>query len=207
MKTTLLFSSVGVVTAAAVTFLFTQMSALKTETRALQASLTAALNKPPPPPPPEPPVEIADIMAAFQRHANKLYFAGQSANWKLADFYIEEIEEAAKAFSKKDVMHGKINVSGLMGALILPEIEELESVVSYQDMAGFQKHYRALINNCNACHTAANLSFIVIQEPRTPIYDSQRYEPVQAVSGTGAAPTAPGAANGDLAGRPAAEPR
>ena len=117
MKTTLLFSSVGVVTAAAVTFLFTQMSALKTETRALQASLTAALNKPPPPPPPEPPVEIADIMAAFQRHANKLYFAGQSANWKLADFYIEEIEEAAKAFSKKDVMHGKINVSGLMGAL------------------------------------------------------------------------------------------
>lgn len=188
MKTTLTLSILGLPTATVLAVLLVQTAELRKETRTLKSSLAAALNRPPPPAPraprapAPPPIEVADVMTKLQRHANKLYFAGERQNWKLADFYVEEIEETAKAFSKLDVMHGQVNVSGLMGALILPEIEELERAVSEADSPAFRKHYQTLISNCNACHTAANLPFIVIQDPKTPVYDNQRYEPVTALT-------------------------
>ncbi len=196
MKTTLTVSILGFVTATVLTVLLTQTIALRRETRTLKASLEEILKRPvaqPLPPPPEPPpptVEVADVMNKLQRHANKLYFAGQHENWKLADFYVEEIEETAKAFSKMNVLHGQVNVSGLMGALVLPEIVELERAVSEADGPAFRKHYQALIVSCNACHTAARLPFVVVQDPKTPAYDNQRYEPLTAI----AAGTAAGAA-------------
>jgi len=159
-----------------------QISDCKKQTRELRTSLAALRDRPAPTPPApvEPPIEVADVMAVLQRHANKLYFAGRFENWQLADFYVEEIEETAKAFSKKNVMHGQINISGLMGGLILPEVVELEQAVNAQDARAFRDHYHALIKNCNACHTAANLPFIVINEPRTPALDNQQFEPVAA---------------------------
>lgn len=199
MKTTLTVSILGLVTATVLTVLLTQTIELRKETRTLKASLEEVLKRPvaPPPPspsePPPPTVEVADVMTKLQRHANKLYFAGQHENWKLADFYVEEIEETAKAFSKMNVMHGQVNVSGLMGALILPEIEELERAVSEADGAAFQRHYKTLLSNCNACHTSARLPFIVVQDPKTPAYDNQRYDRVTAIAGgtaEGAAATA-----------------
>lgn len=167
--------------AAVLATLLLQVAESRKETRALQASLAAALNRPPPPLPPplrEAPIELADVMTKLQRHANKLYFSGKMENWKLADFYIEEIEETVKAISKKDIMDGQINVSGLMAGLILPEIEALENVVSKKDLPGFEKHYQALVTSCNACHEAAKRPYLVIELPRTPIFDNQRYAPV-----------------------------
>ena len=166
--------------AAVLAILLMQVAESRKETRALQASLAAALNRPPPPLPPpcEEPIELADVMTKLQRHANKLYFSGKMENWKLADFYIEEIEETVKAISKKDIMDGQINISGLMAGLILPEIEALENVVSKKDLPGFEKHYQALVTSCNACHEAAKRPYLVIELPRTPIFDNQRYAPV-----------------------------
>jgi hypothetical protein len=193
MNQKLTLSLFGLVTATGLAALLVQTVELRKETRTLKASLVEILKRPPVPPPPTPPestaplIEVADVMTKLQRHANKLYFAGQHENWKLADFYVEEIEETAKAFSKMNVMHGQVNVSGLMGALILPEIEELERAVSEADGAAFHKHYQALISNCNACHTAARLPFIVVQDPKSPAYDNQRYEPLTAVAGSTAA--------------------
>lgn len=192
MKTTLTLASLSLVATAVATVALVQNAEGRKETRALKASLVAVLNSPPPPVPPEPPIEVADTMTKLQRHANKLYFAGRHENWKLADFYIEEIEETAKDFSKKDVMHGQVNISGLMDALIQPEILELERAASTGNGPDFQQHYNALIKNCNACHTAVNLPWIVVQEPRTPAYDNQSYERVIApATGTSAPAGAP----------------
>ena len=185
MKSKLFLSAFGIVaTAGILTYLLVQVAGFKMETRALRASLAVAMNRPAPalpvarPRPPQEPIELADVMTKLQRHANKLYFAGTLQNWKLADFYIEEIEETVKAISKKDIMEGPINISGLMDGLILPEIEELERVVSQQDVPGFAKHYQALVDSCNACHTAANRPYLVIDQPRTPAFDNQHYEPL-----------------------------
>jgi hypothetical protein len=124
-------------------------------------------------------MELAGVMAKLQLHANKLYFAGSRQNWALADFYVEEIEETVKDICKRrNIMHGQINISGLMPALLLPEVEKLEATVARKDPVAFRENYTALTAACNACHTAARKAFIVIEDPRTPALDNQRYEPV-----------------------------
>src|SRR4051794_40996435 len=82
-------------------YLLGQVKALKIEARALQDSLAlAATNHPAPATTPggkvvrtqpQSPIDIADYMTKFQRHAIKLYFAAKLQNWPLADFYVEEI--------------------------------------------------------------------------------------------------------------------
>jgi hypothetical protein len=193
-----LVGTFGAIAAALV--LYVQLARLKEETNWLKSSLAQtvvarelASSRPAPPAPaptgsPSPvatapageegEMELAGVMAQLQLHANKLYFAGSRQNWALADFYVEEIEETAKDIAhRKNVMHGQINISGLMPALLLPEVEKLESAVARKDPVAFRENYTALTTACNACHTAAKKAFIVIEDPRTPALDNQRYDP------------------------------
>ncbi|MBO9531092.1 MAG: hypothetical protein J7514_15265, partial [Acinetobacter oleivorans] len=43
---------------------------------------------------------FGDFMGRIQVHHNKLWFAGQNQNWKLADFEIHEISEAVSDIQK-----------------------------------------------------------------------------------------------------------
>jgi hypothetical protein len=179
------------VAAALMTYLVSEVKALKVQARtlneALRTNATARASVPVVKAVSvgaEEPVEIADIMTKLQRHANKLFFAGKRENWPLADFYVEEIEETVKEVAKKNILDGPVNVSGLMPALILPEILELERAVSQKDVPAFNSHYQALTASCNACHVATRRAYLVIDSPRTPAYDNQHYEPLEGLVGT-----------------------
>ncbi len=128
-------------------------------------------------PAPEP-IEIGDIITKLQRHANKLYFAGEHRNWDLAAFYLEEVEETVKGIANKDIMEGQVNVSGLMQALLVPEVETLEEKLQHQSPEEFRKQYGSLIKGCNTCHELTKHRYIRIIEPRTPIFDNQVYDPL-----------------------------
>jgi len=198
-----LVGTVGAIVAAAI--LYVQLVHLKEETAWLKSSFSQTVvarelssSRPAPPIAPRPapaPVPVispaaavqteegemalAAVMAKLQLHANKLYFAGSRQNWALADFYVEEIEETVKDICKRqNIIIGQINISGLMPALLLPEVEKLEATVARKDPVAFRENYTALTAACNACHTAARKPFIVIEDPRTPALDNQRYEPV-----------------------------
>jgi hypothetical protein len=159
-------------------FLYVKVARLQEETQALKISLNKAQAQAQPAAAPEP-IELADVMAKLQRHANKLYFSGARENWELAAFYVEEIEETVEEIEKKqNVMHGQINVSGLMPALLQPEIEKLEACLKRKDLSAFREQYQALMASCNSCHQAAGKPYIVIAEPHNPAYDNQRFEPV-----------------------------
>ena len=158
--------------------LLTQVRSARTEQRALQTevrSLRVAL------PAPEA-VELADVMEKLQRHSSKLYFAGKLANWPLAAFYLEELEEVVEDIARKNVLDGHINISGLMPGLILPEVEKLEAAVASQNQPVFLERYHDLTASCNACHVASNHPFVVIQEPTAPPLDNQRYDAPKAVA-------------------------
>jgi hypothetical protein len=181
-----------------IAWLLVEVDQLKVQARSLETALEQSKNPPPfvqqhsesrRAPAAQPivvrapePVEIGDIMTKLQRHANKLYFAGEHRNWELAAFYLEELEETVKGIANKDIMEGQVNVSGLMQGVLVPEVETLEEKLPHQNLDEFRQQYRALIKGCNSCHEATKHPYIRIIEPRTPIFDNQDYDPVTAVS-------------------------
>jgi len=43
---------------------------------------------------------FGEFMSSIQVHHNKLWFAGQNDNWKLAEFEVNEIKETVEAIEK-----------------------------------------------------------------------------------------------------------
>ncbi len=120
-------------------------------------------------------IEVAISMNHIQRHANKLYFAGQNENWPLAGFYVHEIEETMEEIADGHVEDDGINISQLMEALGIPALEGLEKSIAAKNKAEFNTAYNLLVTTCNNCHQSTNHPYIVIQNPKTPALDNQVY--------------------------------
>ena len=200
---TILSVCISCVVLLAFSWLLSQVHQLKVEARELASELERGHQVPPAVGPapvtvPQPkaivqrvvqmqaqePIEIGDIMTKLQRHMNKLYFAGEHKNWELTAFYLEEVEETVKGVANKDIMEGKVNISGLMQGLMVTEIETMEEKLQYQDVESFRQQYFVLVKACNLCHEATKHSYIKIIPPRTPIFDNQDYNPVAATNST-----------------------
>lgn len=120
-------------------------------------------------------IEVAIAMNHIQRHANKLYFAGQNSNWPLAGFYVHEMEEAMEEVAEANVVDEGVEVSKLMKAMGLPQLQLLEESIALKDKEKFDAAYLNLVNNCNACHQSTQHPYIVITLPKTPALDNQQY--------------------------------
>jgi cytochrome c553 len=114
-------------------------------------------------------------MNHIQRHANKLYFAGQNENWPLAGFYVHELEEAMEEIAEGHIVDEGINISQLMKALGLPGLEGLEKSIEAKSKTEFNTAYNLLVTNCNTCHQSTQHPYIVIINPTTPALDNQKY--------------------------------
>ena len=121
------------------------------------------------------PFEVADVMTKLQRNMNKLWFAGSSQNWVLANFYVKELEEAEDVIAEQNVVDESYNLSQLMKVMGKPSIKELASTINAQDQAKFKEKYINVVNNCNACHASTKHEFLVIKQPTAPAYDNQDY--------------------------------
>ena len=121
--------------------------------------------------------ELAVTMGHLQRFADKLYFAGIYQNWELASFYVEEMEESAEMIEKAKIMEDGKNVSLLMGQMLLPQLKAMDQAVKQKSLPEFQAVYKAMIQNCNACHGATDHAFIQITIPQKPTYGNQEYKP------------------------------
>lgn len=121
--------------------------------------------------------EIADVMTKVQRHFNKLYFAGSNENWELAEFYIEETEEAMEGLAEADVVEDGVNVSALVMTKGFAPLEQVEAAVKAQDKTAFLEAYTLQTEQCNSCHALTKHAFIKIKVPETPVFDNQVYTP------------------------------
>lgn len=120
-------------------------------------------------------VELAVLMGYQQRYLEKLYFAGINANWPLADFYHHELEETLEDIIEGDIEEDGYNVSGLSKAMLLPAVEALENSIKNKDEKDFVTKYNAVVNSCNACHTATKHGFIKIIVPKESSFKNQDF--------------------------------
>jgi hypothetical protein len=113
---------------------------------------------------------LGEIMVLQQMRHIKLWFAGSAANWPLADYEIDQLDDGFDAASKL-----------LGGDIVREHIGEataaLKKSIGGKDSAAFAIAFDKLSAGCNACHSMLDHGFIVIQRPRLLPYSNQDFAP------------------------------
>jgi hypothetical protein len=113
---------------------------------------------------------LSDIMAKQQERHIKLWFAGHSGNWPLADYEIGELGDGFDAVSK--MLGGDLIKQHIGGPL-----DALQKAVDGKDGPAFAMAFDRLSAGCNACHHALDHAFIVIARPTALPYSDQVFPP------------------------------
>jgi len=116
---------------------------------------------------------FGEFMSGIQVHHEKLWFAGQNANWKLADFEINEIKEALQglqAYCKDRPERQSI-------PMIFAPLDSVNKAVQNKNPEAFRISFTTLTNTCNTCHQATSHAFNVIRIPETPPFSNQVFKP------------------------------
>jgi hypothetical protein len=122
--------------------------------------------------PPEEPYQpgLGEIMALQQMRHIKLWFAGNAANWPLADY---EIGELGEGFDDVRKLLGDDIVNQHIGG----PIAALQKAIDGKDRKVFIAAFDNLTAGCNACHKSLDHGFISIQRPNMLPYSNQNFVP------------------------------
>jgi len=124
--------------------------------------------------------ELGEQMLILQiRHA-RLWFAGQSQNWTLAAFELQEIKEAFDAVVEQNADHAIFQpqrLADILPAMTKAPILALRDAIDHGSKAEFEKTFDGLSAACTGCHKAAGTDFLVIQRPAAPLLDNLRVTP------------------------------
>ena len=115
---------------------------------------------------------FGEFMSSIQIHHNKLWFAGENQNWKLADFEIHEIMEnidAIKKYQKERKESKEID-------MIEPALDSINAAIQQKDPIAFKTSYILLTNTCNNCHRETEFEFNVVKIPDTPPFSNQDFK-------------------------------
>lgn len=138
------------------------------------AALEAASTKPSPP---LPAPRLGNIMSMVQLRHSKLWLAGEQGNWPLAGYELHELEED---FEDLEKLHPPPGSGGpplgqIAAQLTMPAMKAMKQAIDSGDRIQFTASYDALTVSCNACHSAAGLSFNVIQRPTLSAWSNQDF--------------------------------
>jgi hypothetical protein len=133
------------------------------EGAAQQMTTESAANEPNEP-------SLGDIMAMQQMRHIKLWFAGNAANWPLADY---EIGELGEGFDDVRKLLGDDIVNQHIGG----PIAALQKAIDGKDRKVFIAAFDNLTAGCNACHKSLDHGFISIQRPNMLPYSNQNFVP------------------------------
>ena len=115
---------------------------------------------------------FGEFMSGIQVHHNKLWFAGQNQNWKLADFEIHEIMEAIDDIKKYQTERKESK----MIDMITPALDSINAAIQQKDPVLFNSSYTLLTNTCNSCHRATEFEFNVVKTPDNPPFSNQDFK-------------------------------
>lgn len=115
---------------------------------------------------------LGEFMVSIQLHHSKLWFAGKSGNWELANFELGEIQE-----SLDDINHYNRDRPEIRNLpMIYSPLDSLKSAVTNKDPGAFSRGYVFLTNTCNNCHQVTNHAFNKIKIPDTPPVTDQVFD-------------------------------
>ena len=109
-------------------------------------------------------------MSTIQLHAAKLWYAGQSSNWKLATYELGELGETIEAAEGLHARKNDVDVSAVLESIRQTQLPLIGQSISRADIHGFTGAYGETLAACNGCHRPAGYEFIHIITPtREPV--------------------------------------
>jgi hypothetical protein len=114
---------------------------------------------------------FGEFMSNIQVHHAKLWFAGTSQNWKLADFEIQEIKESLEDIQKFQFEREETKTL----PIIFSPLDSVQSAINKKDLNSFKQSFSLLTSTCNACHKAVNNEFNKIKIPESPPFTNQSF--------------------------------
>ena len=140
-------------------------------------SLSACKQKPA-----EPPYTpgLGEIMTFQQMRHVKLWLAGQSGNWPLASYELDELNEGFDDVAMYHPTHkdAELPIPQLLDKMIKAPIAQLGEAIKAQDQDRFAKAFDQLTEGCNGCHQATKFGFNVVTRPTGNPYTNQTFQPV-----------------------------
>ena len=128
---------------------------------------------------------LGEIMTLTQMRHTKLWFAGEGANWPLAEYELEELNEGFEDAATFHPTHkdAPLPIPQLIEKMMTAPVHDLDETVKAKDRERFVKAFDAVTDGCNSCHRATNFDFNVVSRPTSNPYSNQVFEPVQSKSG------------------------
>jgi hypothetical protein len=123
---------------------------------------------------------LGEIMTFQQMRHVKLWFAGESANWPLAAYELDELNEGFDDVATYHPTHkdAELPLPQLIDKMIKAPVGQLDEAIKAQDKDRFDKAFDQLTEGCNGCHRAEKFGFNVVTRPTANPYTNQNFEPV-----------------------------
>jgi hypothetical protein len=127
-------------------------------------------------------VDQAHAMMDVEYHFTNLWFAGQAANWPLADFYWKEtrshLQWAVRIIPvRKDNAGQDVKLTEILQAVENSPLKQLQEAIQSQDKGQFENSYRFMLESCYACHKASDKPFLRPRIPEQPASTAINFDP------------------------------
>jgi hypothetical protein len=128
---------------------------------------------------------LPDQAHAMQDVANQftnVWVAGGKRHWELANFYLGETRNhlrwAVRIIPKrKDNAGREIDLPSILKAMENGPLAQLQSVIKAKDAEHFVAAYKLTMENCYACHKAADKPYLRPQIPTGPATQIVNFDP------------------------------
>lgn len=121
-------------------------------------------------------LELPAIMTSLQMDAAKLYFAGKSGNWPLAQYEASKIEAGLAAVPSVRRRENGVPLGAVIQSFENSQWAALKTTLAEQNKTAFEGAYTNMVFICNACHQAIGRPFIHITVPSQPPVSNQLWK-------------------------------
>jgi hypothetical protein len=105
-------------------------------------------------------------------HFTNLWFAGEHANWPLAQFYFNEsrshIRWAIRIVPVRRTSAGELKLEEVFTAFDASLLGAIQKEITARNRKGFKIAYQQAVGGCNGCHAAAEKPFLHVKIPDQP---------------------------------------
>jgi hypothetical protein len=115
----------------------------------------------------------AHVMIDVEYHFANLWFAGRDERWDLASFYLREsrshIGWAVRVRPVRPISGGaEVDLRPMQQAIEQAGLASLAEALEQRNPEAFEAAYRQTLDQCNACHQAAERGYLEVRVPNLP---------------------------------------